>query len=488
MKNIKILFFLIVQFAFNIVEAQEVIYSPSASFDTRTDDFSVVGKVGGKIFVYRTNSDGFFLSAHNDSMEVLATILLDFFPKKIYETKFISYSNKIIVLYQSIDGTKITQFAAMLDQEGRLVKGPLKLNTVRTGFFGPDRDYFSSVVSDDKKQIVVYSLDNDGSSLDFDGIWLDDQLNTTYKTTANFKADNDVAYGDVLLGGNGTLYAAAFTPTGGKDFADRFWILSLPFNTKKFNAVELPLNNQFAGPMYLKMDYANNAIYAGGFYSDKKNGNYEGVLFAQFNTNESLFVKQNQILFDEKIRLSSGEKNTKKALNNFRVKHMVIRKDGGFVLAAESFFTTVRATAPTMGMGMGMGFGGYYSPYVNQSVREYYYDDILTLSVNGNGENEWNVFVRKSQFSQDDGGIFSSFAFVNTGGALGYLFNDFNNRGTRIQLATIDGTGQLSMNSMKRNVESGLDWMPRTGKQVSLKEMIVPCMKRKQICFAKIVF
>ena len=142
------------------VFAQEVIYSAYEKFDLRSGDFSVVGKSNGKLYTYRGSSDGFFLDAYNDSMEKMATIVLDFFPKKIYETRFVAYNDKIIVLYQSIESNRVIQYAALLDGDGRLQKGPLKLDEAKTGIFGPSREYFSSVISENKQNIVIYPPKN----------------------------------------------------------------------------------------------------------------------------------------------------------------------------------------------------------------------------------------------------------------------------------------------------------------------------------------
>src|SRR5690606_11605171 len=101
----------------------------------------------------------FFLDAYNDSMIKTATVILDFFPEKIYETKFINYTDKLIVLYQAVVRNKVIQYAALLDSRGKLLKDPVKLTEEKVGIFGPNGNYFSSAISDDKSQILVYGID-----------------------------------------------------------------------------------------------------------------------------------------------------------------------------------------------------------------------------------------------------------------------------------------------------------------------------------------
>jgi len=464
--------------------AQEVIYSQYEKFDLRNGDFSVLGKIGGRIYTYRSSADGFFLDAYNDSMEKLATVMLDFFPKKIYETRFVSYPDKIIVLYQAIETGKVIQYAALLDEKGRLLKGPVQLTSAKTGIWGPSRDYFSSAVSDDKGKIVVYGIEEKGNDLEFSGIWIDDQLGIEQRSNATFHTDNDLSHGEGIVDNNGGFYLPAYTQTGSRNYADQVWLLHLNKGERRFYAKELPLNDVYSTSIYMKLDNVNNRIYTGGFYSDKKNGNYEGVIYAYYDVNDSSWHNRKNIAFDERIRTATGERNLKRAFNDYQVKQMIIKKDGGFVLISEDFYVTTRTTTP----GWGGYYSYYYSPFMNQNIREYNYNDIFALSYDGEGNRQWHAFVRKSQYSQEDGGIFSSYGLINTGGTLGFLFNDFNTKASRIQLATIDAGGKVDMHSLAAGTSNDPDWLPRSGKQVGVKEMVVPCLRRRQISFAKIVF
>ncbi len=464
--------------------AQEVVYSAYDKFDLRSGDFSVIGKVGDRVYTYRASAEGFFLDAFNDSMEKMATVVLDFFPKKIYETRFVNYPSQMVVLYQAVEGGKVIQYAALLDHSGRLLKGPIQLNSAKTGIFGPNRDYFSSAVSDDKKQIVVYGIEEKGSNMQMSAVWLDDQLATIQRGNASFKTDNDVAHGEGILDNNGNFYLPVFTPVGNQNFADQLFLLTLTKGSRRFLAKELPLGNAFITSAFMKLDNANNRIYTSGFYSDKKNGNYEGVVYAYYDMADSSFHNRKIIAFDDRLRSATGERNKKRAFNDYQVKQMIIKKDGGFVLISEDYFVTMRTSNP----GWGGYYSNYYGPFMQQSVREYNYNDIFALSYDGNGNNEWHAFVRKSQYSQEDGGMFSSYALINTGGVLGFLFNDFNTRNSRIQLATVDGTGAVDMRSLAAGSANDPDWLPRSGKQVGIREVVVPCLRKRQICFAKIVF
>jgi hypothetical protein len=483
MSRLKFLLLLLVPFLPLAMTGQEVLYSPFEKFDLRTGDFTVAGKVGNKLYVYRTNKDGFYLDAYNDKMENIATILLDFFPEKIYETRFITYPNKIIVLYQSLEKGSVTQYAALLDDAGRLQGEPVTLHSTKASAFGTSRNYFSSAISANKQHILVYGTNEKGNTVYFSGKWLNSNLELTATGTSSFTAENGIEHGEAILGNDGTMYLPVFTPIGNKSFADHAWLLALKQGAGNFTPTELPLNEKFAAGTYMKLDTAKNRIYIGGFYSGKKNGNYEGVLYTYYDPSSNTFEKRKDIPFEGSQRTATGEKNAKKAFNDFQVKQLIVRNDGGFVLVAEDFFVTTRSNYAS-----GYGYYSMYYPNMTSAVSEYHYGDIIVASYNAEGNKEWHRFIRKDQYSQEDGGVFSSYAFMNTGGTLGFMFNDFNSRNSRIQLASVDGTGQVSIHSLAAGRSDDPDWLPRSGKQVAAKEIVVPCIRKQQICFAKIVF
>jgi hypothetical protein len=466
------------------VQAQSVFYSPYEKFDLRGGDYYVVGKVGGLIYTYRAAAGSYFLDAWNDSMERQATVILDFFPEKIYATKFIAYPDKIIVLFQANEHGRIIQQAALLDAAGRLQGKVVKIDEAKAGFFGPSGDYFSIAFSEDRKRIVVYDARIKGSSLHLEQTTLDDNLQKLHHGVSDYNGENNLEALPGLVDNAGTFYLPVITTVGSKDYADGVWLLALPENSNRLVAAELPLSGMYAKGLYLRADNAAKRIYAGGFYSDKKAGNYEGVLFGQFRMDSGYRASGRLLPFDERLRMASGVHNTRRAFNDYQTRQLIIRNDGGFVLAAEDYYMSVRSGLSPYGY-----YYSFYSPFMNtQNIREYHYGDVLALSYNGEGQLLWNAFVRKDQYSQEDGGVFSSYAFVNTGGALGFLYNDFDVHRSRIMLSTINDEGQVSMHPLDAAGASDPDWLARAGRQVSAHELIVPCVRRRQLCFAKVVF
>lgn len=465
------------------VRAQEVLYSKYDDFEFRSGEFSVVGKAGDRLYVYRGSAEGYYLDAYDDDMHRLATVILDFLPRRCYGTKFITYEDRMILLYQSSEGGNVVLYGALLGIDGRLMKKPQVIDEVKSGFLGGRSGIYGYAVSPDKQEIVAYGVNTDKEELHTRVVWLDTAINKQTLSTPDFAADNNLNFGEGIVDNSGKFFLPAYTPYGSKEYADRVWLLSTEKGGQIYATAEMPLNGLFASGTYMEPSRNGDKIYVGGFYSDRKNGHYEGIIYTHYSVSANSFNDFKKIAFSEKLRHATGERNKKRAFNDFRVKQLIVRNDGGFVMIAESFYVAIQNNYNS-----GFGYYSWYYPTMSASVREYYYGDIIAISCNGEGKPEWTKFIRKDQFSRDDNGLFSSYALVNTGGSLGFLWNDFNANRSRIQLASLDADGNRTVGTLKGLLRDSPDWLPRSGKQVSADEFVIPCLKRNKICFAKVVF
>ena len=455
-------------------------YSPFESFDLRTGDFSVVGRVNDHIYAYQASADGHYLHAYDDTMAKVATVVLDFFPRRVGNVRFVAYPQKMVVLYQEVEGRNFTQFAALLDGEGRLQGEPANILSARQS---GDDPAITTVVSEDRRAIVCYAADELDDRDQFTVRWLDDNLSRTGAQRLTISLDDNLRYGAPALSNGGTLYLPVITPVGLKDFADAFYVAKIRPDSNRASMEGFRLNGLYSATPFLKVDNAAGRVYISGFYSTKKNGHFDGVLFGYYDEATASIQARRTIAFDDRLREATGERNRKRAFNAFDVRQLIVKNDGGFVMVSEENFITTRH-GYTPGWGY---YSFYYSPYLTPSVREYHYDDILALSYDGEGNREWHAFVRKTQYSQEDGGIFSSYALLNTGSSLGFLFNDFNRARSTIQLATVNEQGGVSVQAFASEAPGTPDWLPRSARQVSARELIVPCLRRRQLCFARVV-
>lgn len=484
MRKIKLALVFLLLLGCGGVHAQDVLYSAFDKFDYRNGEYDVVGMCGGKLFTYRNTGDGALLDAYDDSMNKTATVVLDFFPTKIYATKFIAYPDRMVLLYQALESNKVVQYAALLDQRGLLKGKPIELGHIKTSIFGAMKTYYYAAVSEDKKKILIYTIDDKAKGVEMDCKWLDDSLKIVRKAKVNYPSNTMLTKGEVNIGNDGTVYVAAYTTVGADNYADDYMILSLPEGGNKFIVSPMNLDGKYATSGYMKIDNTNKRVYFGGFYTNKKNGSYDGVIFAAMNPLSDSFDNFKFIPFDEELISIASEKEKHHPFDNFLPRQLIVKNDGGFVLVVENTFITTRTNyMPTVGY-----YSAFYTPYNTTLVKEYHYNDIMALSYNKDGVREWKSFINKEQYSQEDNGAFGSYALLNSGGSLAFLFNDFNTTRSKIQLVTIDPAGKTEISSFTPMGNNSPDWMPRGGKQVSSRSLVIPCLSKKQICFARVEF
>ena len=470
--------------------AQDIFYSKERKFSFQNGDFEVIGWSGDRLYTYRASKEGFFLDAYNDSMRLMATIALDFFPQKIYETKFINYDDQVTVLFQAVQSNYVVQYAVRLDNKARMLQKPVALDSVKTGWFGPTKSYYSYVVSNDKERIMIYGLGNNKSakSSGLSTILLDKQLNILAKSAPSFDHDVDFTIGQTILGNDGTLYMSGYTESGSRGYGGDARMIKLPAGTDVFQTSMLPMTNIFISGMFIKLDDNKNEVYIGAFYSDKKAGNIEGVIYGLYHPAQDSVAVFKTIPFDQQLRSATDDRNKKKAFNDYQVKNIVVKNDGGFILVSESFYMATRTS-------YGSGYSGFYSNYSNfnypgttTSIREYVYGDIMVIDYNENGERRWHNFIRKEQYSQEDGGLFSSFGLLNSGASLVFLFNDFSSNRSSLNLAAVDVNGNLQLKKLNAGNGNDGDWLPRSGKQTDAVELVVPVLRKNNLSFVKLSF
>jgi hypothetical protein len=461
--------------------AQSIFYSKEEGFNFQNGDFDVIGKTGNYTYTYTASGKGYLLNAYNDSMSLKATIALDFFPAKIDGVKFINYPENIIVFYQAEERNYIIQYAALLDNKALLIENPIALDSVKSSWFGSNQRFFKVTCSSDKQKIMVYGIGRKNISTTL----LNNQLQLLHHEEHSFTNSDYGAINQTLLDDRGRFYFTLTNESGSKNYTNTFQLFQLSQDGKEWSHHSLPGSNFYYSGMHSKININNDLIYTAGFYSDKKNGNLEGVAYTEYNPQTKQFSNSKNIPFNEDLKNDAAVRNKKKAFNDAQVRELIVKNDGGFLIVAENAYTSTRTE-----MAPGWGYYSWYSSpnYPDRSIREYHFGDILLLNFDDSSHLAWHQFIRKNQYSQDDNGAFSSYAFLNTGASLAFLFNDFNARSNKIEIAAIDGQGQMQMQELNPGDIGNANWLPREAKQVSKTAWIIPIINRNNLFFAKVVF
>ena len=260
----------------------------------------------------------------------------------------------------------------------------------------------------------------------------------------------------------------------------------------------------FLDEIRIKPDNFNKRYVLTSFYFKQKRGNTEGYYFYVWDKQSRQAVIEDTVTFSEQLRREArGNSSVKAAFNEYFIRQIITRKDGGFVIASEAFYTTSRGN--NMWNRWNYMYSPYfrsydyyyYSPYYNNSFwgnRYYDYqnvryqaDNITIQSYDKNGKREWSSVITKEQFDDQTDDMLS-YQIMNTGGQVHFLFNNLERRVQLLADFSLKPDGELTRNPTLKDLDRGYEFMPKYGKQVSARQMIIPCVYRNYVCFAKLEY
>jgi hypothetical protein len=270
-------------------------------------------------------------------------------------------------------------------------------------------------------------------------------------------------------------------------------------------AINVQPEKLFLDELHVKVDNANKRFFVTSFYYSKKRGDVEGFYFYVWDKKTGQSTLQNTIALNEDIRREAkgGNTNVRSAFNDYFIRNIIVKRDGGFIINTESYYTTSRGSqwnrfnylygypySPYDYYSVYSPYSSWYwrrDPFYNRSNVRYNADNITVLSFDNTGKLEWSNVIHKEQFDDEtDDRI--SYQTVNTGGQIHYVFNVDEKRALLLNDFTLSPDGQISHNPTLKNLDRGYEFMPKYGKQVSSNQLIIPCYYRNSICFAKVEF
>ena len=265
-----------------------------------------------------------------------------------------------------------------------------------------------------------------------------------------------------------------------------FAILYYDAKTKKLKDYKINLKDKHIIDIDLKVN-DKESIVCGGFYFPKGAQwvpNVKGTFFARINRESGEINGQSAKEFDDKFlnvirdgkvyswywtdlglmwnEFTRGKDVTKKGgLKNVRMTDFEIRKDGSAVIVGEGY--RIVEIEDKDG---------------NVNKRFYYYDDIIVVNVEPEGNISWYARVPKKQISVNDGGYYSSYFMKVNGDDVYFVFNDRRSNNNRIKkgknaaylkypkrasttLVKLDRKGQMERKKLFTNKDLDLSLVPK---------------------------
>jgi hypothetical protein len=506
-------FLLLVLSSLNVA-AQKIIYSEPDNDDNRGMSFEIIGRFNSNYLIYKSYRDNHYISIYDAQMKVVGKSKLDFLPDKVLNTDFLVYQDFSYMFYQYQKRSILYSMAVKLDSKGKKIDEPIQLDTTSISFLASNRIY-AVINSEDKQKILVYKVNNRNDKFHIVTTLLyNKNLELIHKASAeiamperndflsNFQVDN-----------NGDMVFLRASGSAQNDNINKLTMYTKPALVDNLSFHDIQLNSINLDDITLKVDNYNSRYLITSFYSKQRRGNVDGLFTHVWDKNRNTALMTSTAVFSDELRAEAkGENSNKTAFNDYFLKNVICKQDGGFVVIAEAVYTSSRGginnsrwdylnSSPywgssnngfySYGSGYGYSYGnpwnryGSYNSYNN--ITRYFADNIAIISYDSSAKIEWTNIISKSQYDDNTDELIG-YGTANTGENIHFLFNVQEKRNQILTDQFISADGQVTRNPTLKNLDKGYDFMPRHAKQVGAKQIIIPCQYRNYICFAKIEF
>jgi hypothetical protein len=493
------------------IQAQppRIVYTEPEKDDSRRTNFEIIGKMNGNFLVYKSNRSDDAICLYDNDMKLKERVKLDFTPdQQLINVDFIAYPDFFYMIYQYQKRGIVYCMAAKLDVNAKPVMAPVELDTTQVGFASNNKIY-TTINSDDKQRIMVFKINSKNrDNFVFTTLLYNKDLilqGRKERMVLSMEERNDF-FTDFLLTNDGELVFGKFLRQNSNEYITRLSMV-IKYPDSSFLAVNnVELDGKILDELKLKVDNTNKRILLNAFYYKQKRGNIEGLYSLLWDKSSNTKIREVSSLFDDELRANAKgqEASMKTAFNDFFIKNVVVRKDGGFLLVTEAEYSTSRGNPFNRWDYMGYGNPWsspmdyyYYSPYgywgspwnrwnSMQNTR-YNAENIMLLSYNKEGAIDWTTIIPKSQYDDESDNMIS-FQLVNSGSEIHFLFNMSEKRTMMLNDQSVAPDGKVTRNPTLKNLDKGYEFMTRSGKQVAARQVIVPCLYRNYLCFAKLEY
>lgn len=489
------------------LRAQKIVYSEPDREDGRRIDFEIIGKISGNFLVYKSVRSDSYICVYNNEMKMIGKVKHEYMPdQRLINVDFFPYNDFTYMIYQYQRRGIIHCMGVKIDGNGKKMEEAVELDTTHIGVTANNKIY-TTLSSEDKSKIVLFKVNNKNRMRYVVTTKLfDNKLQLLRQDRLIMPMDERNDYlGEFLLDNDGNLVFTKYFRNNNDNITSAY-LVSKEAYSDSFRYVPIDFKDILLDELRIKVDNFGKRYFINSFYVKQKRGNIEGMYFFVWDRNQQQALLNSSLEFSDELRREARDNGSfRTAFNDFFIRSITTKADGGFVVTSESYYTTSRSGLWNRWDYMyGSPFFSptdyyYYSPYYNNwywrnrfgntagSVR-YHAENIVVLSFDKTGKLEWNNVIKKEQFD-DESDDRVSYQVMNTGGNLHFLFNIPEKRNLLLSDFTLEPGGKINRNPTLKNLDKGYEFMTKYGKQVSARQMIIPCIYRNNyICFAKLEY
>jgi hypothetical protein len=414
------LFYILLITTFTLqIFAQNTVFSPSIRLQNKENVRSIIGSNDSMVYVLKRqnplfSATKFEIDVFNTSLEKINTIPIELpFSESNanINIKQIFVNNNTPYVYYEIDNRNSRQLSAMIYDYSRSASIVL----ASMGYEKTNRPPEFTISSDSSKLLLVAQAPYDRYVNETYEVYLfDETMQLIWKERLELPyPSKNFTLEKIKLHNNNVFFLANTNSEKSFENAEKFILMRYDNATKSIKEFELGLTGKWITSATFEIA-PNNKLYVGGFYSNDKSFSIAGTFFLSIDLATNSTTDKSLKAFSENFmseflpprRVKKGAE-----LPSFYFDHFIIKPNGGAIFVAEQYIKSIS------------NFNDIHSGFYNLNT-VYYYNDIIVVSVDEEGQIEWNKKISKKQYSVNDYGYFSSYALNYLNNNVYIYFND----------------------------------------------------------------
>jgi hypothetical protein len=487
--------------------AQRIAYTEPEREDSRNMNFEIIGKIAGNVLVYKNYKNDNVISVYDNDMKLKERVKLKNLPDRIINADFVLYPDYVYMIYQHQKRNTVYCMAMKYDGGGHQVGDAVELDTTHIGAFTNNNKIYAAIASENKQRIGLVKVNKKSDkSHQVTTMLFDPALQLLNRQRINIPMENRNNFlSEFVTDNDGDIFFLKCFTSGNNDNVNKIELIYKAALADSFSTYPINNKEKVLDEVKLKVDNANKKVMIHSFYYGKRRGNIDGLFTGFWSKNDRKQTAATVNSFADSLRiLAKGETSMKTAFNDFFINQVYPKKDGGFILAAESSYTTNR-TGNAWSRSDYFNSYPYYTnfDYYDLGGRSWYWnswdrwggrqqttyhnENVAIWSFDANGNPDWSNIVYKDQ-TDDNTDDYLSYQILLTGGQLHFLFNLRERSNMLLYDHSLAPDGKVTRNPTLKNLDRQREIMPKYGKQISAKQMVFPCFYKTYLCFARIEY
>lgn len=455
------------------------------------------------------------VKVYSEKMNLIAIVKLPI-PGDVLGINTIIYKNYFYLVYQYLQDNIVYCTAAKFNPNGDLDGAPAVIDSASVTNESNITPY-NLIISEDKSRILFYKLSVGADVGPINKtILFDSSLNLVKKSIVGFRDVNiQNALTNFSLANDGTLVflKQSGTSVQGKTIIN---VISKAPMSDSVEYADFSIAELNLGTINLKIDNINKHFLIAAFNATKKGKEIDGLFTSVWSLDKLGQLSRRLTTFSHGFKDSTRGDVIKQTFNLLSIRDMILRRDGGFIVLAESSQVPIFANLTTISAAQSYTNYDYYnsSRYLNRvasdpkafdkpinnpdasyspenrggstSFRTSTLSKIFALSFDNVNNIEWAKILTNLSDKIDN--RFTGYTFISVGGRINIYYNRLVKRQAILYGSSISGDGQVSEDLPLHNLDFRYSFMPQQAKQIAANQLIVPFIYKKHLSFANMVF